>query len=65
MDVDLVSYVDADFAGAIGGRHSVSGYVYFLTGFPISWQSFPQHTVALSFMGAENITTYIATHDAF
>ena len=29
IDVSLVSYVDADFANCIVGRHTISGYAFF------------------------------------
>ena len=38
VDVNIESYVDADFANNIDDRHSIFGYVFMLAGRPISWQ---------------------------
>ena len=47
FDVNIESYVDADFANCVDDGHSM------LAGGPISWQSKSQATVALSTMEAE------------
>lgn len=53
---DLHAYTDADFAGgAISDGKSTSGYVFFLAGGPISWQSKRQSVVAISTTEAEYI----------
>ena len=61
VDLSLESYVDADFANCIDGRHSISGYAFLLAGGPISWQSRSQSTVALSTMEAEYMAAATAT----
>ena len=53
---DLQAYTDADFAGgALEDGKSTSGYVFFLAGGPISWQSKRQSIVAISTTEAEYI----------
>jgi hypothetical protein len=53
---DLQAYTDSDFAGgAISDGKSTSGYVFFLAGGPISWQSRRQSVVAISTTEAEYI----------
>ena len=61
MDVDLVSHVAADFAKAIDDRYFVSGYIFYLYGDRISWQSRSQPTIALSSMEAEYMVASFAT----
>ena len=57
---ELVDYADADFARDIDDRISTSGYVFILSGAPISWFSGKQRTVSLSTANAE----YIALSEA-
>ena len=54
------AYSDADWAGQIDDRRSTSGYVFFVAGGPVSWQSKTQKSVALSTAEAE----YMALSDA-
>ena len=56
----LKGYSDADWAGQVEDRRSTSGYVYFVAGGPVSWQSKTQKSVALSTAEAE----YMALSDA-
>ena len=65
VEVNIESYVDADFANSVDNRHSISGYAFLLAGGPISWQSRSQPTVALSTMEGEYMVTATATQDAF
>ena len=44
----LEGYVDADWAGDVDGRKSISGYLFTFVGGAISWQSKLQKFVALS-----------------
>ena len=44
----LQGYSDADWAGQVDDRRSTSGYVFFMAGGPVSWQSKTQKSVALS-----------------
>ena len=50
---DLVCYSDSDYAGDPDTRRSVSGYVLFVQGVPISWRSKANKTVTLSSTEAE------------
>lgn len=57
---DLIGYVDSDWAGDTSDRRSCTGYVMFLSGGPVNWNSKKQKTVALSTMEAE----YMALSEA-
>ncbi|TFY77555.1 hypothetical protein EWM64_g6458 [Hericium alpestre] len=58
---ELTGYVDADWAGDVNDRRSISGYTFLLAGGAISWSSKKQNTTALSSTEAEYI---VATHAA-
>ena len=45
--------VDADYANSMDDRRSITGYVNFMSGGPVTWQSKNQTSVALSTMEAE------------
>ena len=47
-DDPLIGYVDSDFAGSIGTRKSLTGYIFTLLGTAISWKANLQVVVALS-----------------
>ena len=49
--IDFNCYVDASHASDIDTRRSITGYIFFISGGPISWQSRMQTSVALSFFG--------------
>jgi len=49
----IVGYVDADWANCPQDRRSYTGYVFMLSGCPITWESRKQRTVALSSTEAE------------
>jgi hypothetical protein len=49
----LVAFSDSDYAGDTDTRRSVSGYVIYLCGAPISWRSKAQRSVTLSSTEAE------------
>ncbi|KAL5565857.1 hypothetical protein UlMin_029021 [Ulmus minor] len=51
----LVGYVDADFAGDLDKRRSLTGYVFTLFGCTVSWKAQLQPVVALSTTEAEYI----------
>ena len=47
------NYSDADWAGCLDTRRSTTGYIFFLSGSPITWRSRRQTTPALSSTEAE------------
>ena len=49
----LIAFSDSDYAGDTDTRRSVSGYVIYLCGAPISWRSKAQRSVTLSSTEAE------------
>ena len=55
-NLDIRLYTDSDYAGDRHTYRSTSGYVSFLAGGPISWQSKRQSVVAQSSTEAEYIT---------
>lgn len=50
---DLVCYSDSDYAGDPDTRRSVSGYILYVKGVPISWRSKAQRSITLSSSEAE------------
>ena len=50
---ECVGYSDADWAGYVDDRRSTSGYVFQISGGPVSWRSKKQSSVALSTAEAE------------
>ena len=58
--IDLMGFSDASWGADVDTRRSVTGYVFFIAGGPISWKSKQQTTVALSSAEAE----YMALCDA-
>ena len=58
--VKLQGYCDADYAGDIDDRRSISGHIFFLGGGPVSWSSTKQRCVSTSTAESE----YIALTDA-
>ncbi len=63
-EFELTGYSDADFANDERDRKSYSGYVFVLSGGPISWSSKKQSTVATSTMAAEYMAMDSATREA-
>jgi ribonuclease HI len=60
----IVGYCDASWANDPDTRKSVTGYVFFLAGGPISWSSKRQPTVALSTAEAEYMALSAAAQEA-
>jgi hypothetical protein len=55
---DIHGFCDSDWAGDIDTRRSTTGYLTFMAGGPIAWQSRLQTTVATSSMEAEYMAAY-------
>ena len=60
---DLYGYSDANWAGDIDDRRSVSGYVFKVAGSTVSWCSKKQGTVAKSTTEAEYVSLSNATQE--
>jgi hypothetical protein len=50
--LEVVGYLDSDFAGCVDSRKFTSGYIFLLAGRAISWRSNKQTIVATSTMEA-------------
>ena len=61
---ECVGYSDADWAGDINDRKSTSGYVFQISGAPVTWRSKKQSCVALSTAEAEYIALSSAAQEA-
>jgi len=57
-------YVDADYARDPESRRSVTGFLFFLAGAPISWQTRQQPSVALSTMESEFMAACAAAQES-
>lgn len=60
----LYGYSDSDFAADLDNRRSTSGFVFFLNGGPIAWQSKQQSLVTGSTHDAEYVGLAIASKEA-
>ena len=61
---DFKCFVDASHAADMDTRRSITGYIFFISGGPVSWQSRMQTSVALSSMEAEYMAASAATQEA-
>ena len=61
---ELIGFSDADWAANVNDRHSISSYVFMLSGAAVSWSSKKQGATALSSMEAEYITGAHAAKEA-
>jgi hypothetical protein len=61
---DMNCYVDDGHAADVDTRRSTTGYIFFMSGGSISWQSRLQTSVALSSMEAEYMAAGAATQEA-
>jgi hypothetical protein len=61
---NLLGFSDSSWAADIDSRRSVTGYVFFVAGAPVSWKSQSQTTVALSSAEAEYMALCAATQEA-
>jgi hypothetical protein len=60
----LVGYTDSDWAGDVDKRRSRTGYIFYLSGAPVSWSSRLQKCAALSSCEAEYVAACAATQEA-
>jgi len=58
------AFVDADYARDTDSRRSVTGFLFFLAGAPISWQTRQQPSVALSTMESEFMAACAAAQES-
>jgi len=63
-NLEVIGYLDADFAGCVDTKKSTSGYIFTLAGGAISWKSSKQTVTASSTMQAEFVACYEATGQA-
>jgi len=59
--LEVIGYVDSDFAGCRDDFKSTSGYVFMMAGGSISWKSVKQSLTTTSTMQAEYVACYEAT----
>ena len=62
--LQIEGYCDADWATNADNRRSTTGYVFYLSGAPITWKSKLQSTVALSSCEAEYMALTAAAQEA-
>ena len=62
--VNVFGYSDAYYANNVDDRRSITGYVFVFAGARLSWNSMPQHSVAVSTMDAEYYAVCKATQEA-
>jgi len=63
-EMSLLGYVDADWAGDVNDRRSISGYTFVTAGAAISWSSKKQPSVTLSSTEAEYMAAAAAAKEA-
>ena len=63
-DSNLIGFSDADWAGDMDNRHSITRNLFIMSGVAISWLSRKQSVVALSTTEAEYIVLSTATQEA-
>ena len=61
---NCVGYSDADWAGDVNDRKSTSGYLFKISGAPVSWRSKKQSCIALSTAEAEYMALSSAAQEA-
>jgi len=59
-----VGFADVDWAGNLDDKKSTSGYLFRVSGAPVSWKSSKQTSVALSTAEAEYMSLTLAAQEA-
>ena len=62
--LEVIGYIDSDFAGCLDTRKSTFGYVYLLARGAISWKSAKQSFIVASTMEAEFVACFEVTVQA-
>ena len=62
--LEVIGYLDSDFAGCLDTRKSTSGYIFLLAGGAVSWRSAKQTLVTPSTFDAEYVACFEATGHA-
>ena len=60
-NLDVIGYLDSDFAGCVDSRKSTSRYIFMMAGGAISWRSVKQTLTATSTMEAKFLFCFEAT----
>ncbi|KAL1203510.1 Retrovirus-related Pol polyprotein from transposon TNT 1-94 [Cardamine amara subsp. amara] len=60
-NIEVVGYLDSDYAGCVESRKSTFGYMFLLAGEAVSWKSGKQSVIATSTMEAGFLACYEAT----
>lgn len=60
----VVGFVDSDYVGDLDRRRSLTGYIFTLSGYAVSWKATLQPTVALSTTKAEYMALTEAVKEA-
>lgn len=64
LELELIGYSDAKFAGDVDTRRSTSGYVFCINGSLVTWSSQRQRLVTLSTTESEYVTAATACKEA-
>ena len=60
-ELEVIGYLDSDFAGCVDSQKSTSGYIFMFAGGAVSWRSAKQTLTATSTMEAEFVSCFEAT----
>ncbi|PKU67634.1 Retrovirus-related Pol polyprotein from transposon TNT 1-94 [Dendrobium catenatum] len=60
-NLEVIGYLDSDFAGCLDSKKSTFGYVFLLSRGAISWKSAKQSVITASTMEAEFVTCFDTT----
>ena len=60
--LEIVGYLNSNFAGCLDSRRSTSGYIFMLAGGAVSWKSLKQTLIASSTTEAKFIACYEASN---